>query len=301
MAEPTHPPENELNEKIAEAQKEIAAKNNTHPEAHGEHREEKKPISTLESVVNESSHLIGSGLKLALAGTIPFAQATMFPQLARDTAILSGAQIASDYTTSLQRGKKYTAGSLLESAAIGTAITAPLEAMFGIVNKMPLNAPLDYVAKAGVWGGIVYPVFNGLYLPTAYLIRNRTFKGMGKYVRENYWPILKKSMKYILPFSLLNVFFAPAALQIPIAAALSFVYDRFTADKGEFPEDQKRDKTPYYVAAPRVIGKLGKSVFYGVPSAAYAIGNSLYNGLKKLYTGSAKSASPSPVPAGARP
>src|SRR3989344_5867158 len=288
MAEPAHPPENELEKKLSEAQNEAALKSNLQPGANAEHKEEKKPISTLESVVNESSHLIGSGLKLALAGTIPFAQATMFPQLARDTAILSGAQIASDYTTSLQRGKKYTAGSLLESAAIGTAITAPLEAMFGIVNKMPLNTPLDYIAKAGVWGGIVYPVFNGLYLPTAYLIRNRTFKGMGNYVRENYWPILKKSMKYILPFSLLNVFFAPASLQIPIAAALSFVYDRFTADKSKFPDDQKRDKTPYLVAAPSAAYKLARNSAKGLYDAANAIVRSVTD----LYKSAPKSISP---------
>ena len=250
--------------------------------------EPKKPLTTLESVLNETSNLIGNAVKLGLAGAIPYTFANTFPSLKTDTAVLAGAQIASDYTTSLQRGKKYTPGSLLESAAIGTAITGPLEAMFSIVNKMPLNTPLDYVAKAGVWGGIVYPVFNGMYLPVAYLIRNRTFKGMGKYVRENYWPILKKSMKYILPFSLLNVFFAPASLQIPIAAALSFVYDRFTAHKGEITEDQKRDKTPYLVAAPTAAAKLVRNSVKGLSDAVYALGSSI----GELYKTSPKSAAP---------
>src|SRR3989344_9108824 len=263
--------------------------NNLHPgAAQAENKGEKKPASTLESVIDETTHLFGNSLKLGLAGVLPFAQATMLPQFARDTAILTGAQVASDYTSSLQRGKKYTSGSMLESAAIGTAITAPLETMFGIVNKMPLNTPLDYIAKAGVWGGIVYPVFNGLYLPTAYLIRNRTFKGMGKYVMEHYWPILKKSMKYILPFSLLNVFFAPAALQIPIAAALSFVYDRFTAHKGEVTEDQKREKTPYLVAAPTAAAKLVRNSVKGLYDSVYAIGSSISD----LYKSAPKSISP---------
>ena len=253
----------------------------------------KKPLTTLESVVSESSNLIGNTLKLGLAGAIPYTFASAFPSLKTDTAILSGAQIASDYTTSLQKGRKYTPGNLLESAAIGTAITGPLEAMFSAVNKIPLNTPLDYVAKAGVWGGIVYPIFNGMYLPVAYLIRNRTFKGMGNYVRENYWPILKKSMKYILPFSLLNVFFAPASLQIPIAAALSFVYDRFTAHKGEVTEDQKREKTPYLVAAPTAAAKLVRNSVKGLYDSVYAIGSSISD----LYKSAPKSISPTTSPA----
>ena len=281
------PPNDELANRLQQAQNGNAALNPPNPaagQAAHEKAEPKKPKTTLESVVSETSHLFGSAVKLGLAGAIPYAQIAAFPSLKTDTAILSGAQIASDYTTSLQKGKKYTAGNLLESAAIGTVITGPLEAMFSAVNKMPLNTPLDYVTKAGVWGGIVYPVFNGFYLPVAYLIRNRTFKGMGKYVKENYWPILKKSMKYILPFSLLNVFFAPASLQIPIAAALSFVYDRFTASKGEVTEDQKRDKTPYLAAAPTAAYKLVRNSVKGLYDTVYAIGSSV----RDLYKSSPK-------------
>ena len=264
--------------------------------AHGKPAVPKKPATTLESVVNETSNLFGSALKLGLAGAIPYTFANTFPSLKTDTAILTGAQIASDYTTSLQTGRKYSPGNLLESAVIGTAITGPLEAMFGTVNKMALNTPLDYITKAGVWGGLMYPAFNGLYLPIAYLVRNKTFKGMGKYVKENYWPILKKSWKYILPFSLLNVFFAPAALQIPIAATLSFVYDRFTAHKGEVKEDQKRDKTPYLAAAPGAVSKLVRNSVKGLYDSVYAIGSSVAD----LYKSSPKAAAPvQSAPAGA--
>src|SRR3989338_1681308 len=154
MAEPNNPSEDELEQKIRQANPSnpIAEGNDTNPANPESQKKEvpKKPKTTLESVVDETSNLFGSALKLGLAGAIPYTFANYIaPSMKTDTAILAGAQVASDYTTSLQKGKKYSPGNLLESAAIGTSITCPLESMFSVVNKMPLNTPLDYVAKAG--------------------------------------------------------------------------------------------------------------------------------------------------------
>lgn len=277
-----NPPEDELAKKAEEAQKKIAAKNAQHPEANAEHKEEKKPASTLESVVNETSKLFGNTVKVGLAGAIPYAFASTFPTFARDTAILTGAQIASDYTTAYQRGKKYTAGSLLESSVLGVATTPVIETMFRTTNLIPTNSLSGYLAKGAVWGGIMYPGFVASYLPIAYLVRNRTFKGMGKYLKENYWPILKKSWTRLLPFSLLNIFFAPSWLQIPISAAIGYVYDRFAAPpKEEIPEHLKKDKTPFYVAAPTVAYKLVRNSVKGLYDAVYSIGSSISDLYKK--------------------
>lgn len=290
MADAT--PADELAKKINEATSDAT-------KATPEKKEEKKPIGTLESVVGETTHLFGNTVKLGLAGAVPLAFASAVPSMARDTAILSGAQIASDYTTAYQRGKKYTAGSLLESSVLGTATTPVIETMFHTTNLIPTNSLSGYIAKGAVWGGIMYPGFVASYLPIAYLVRNRTFKGMGKYIKENYWPILKKSWKYLLPFSLLNIFFAPSWLQIPISAAISYVYDRFAAPpKEEIPEHLKRDKTPYLVAAPTVAAKFVRNSVKGLYEAAYALGSSA----RDLYKASPKTAAPAqPVPAGAHP
>ncbi len=78
-------------------------------------------------------------------------------------------------------------------------------------------------------GGLIYPSFIGLYQFINYTIRNRSVKGVGKYIKENYWTTLKKSYKYTLPFSLLNVFFAPPILNIPIASALTYAFNLFGA------------------------------------------------------------------------
>jgi hypothetical protein len=230
--------------------------------SHG--KEKKKPIGTLESVLNETGELISKTAKVGLGIAAPLTFASMVPTFARDTYILTGAQVASDATLSYKAKKKYTAGNFLESAVLGTAMTPVIETMFRGANSIPTNDLMGYVTKGSVWGGVMYPFFVGAYQPIAYLIRNRTFKGMGKYVKENYWPSLKKAWKTLLPLSLANIFFAPAWLQIPVSAGLSYMFDLFGApQKEEVPEHMKKDTTPYHVATSRVIGKAGKTVFYG--------------------------------------
>ncbi len=248
----------------------------------------KKPATTLESVVNETSHLFGSAVQLGLAGVVPYAFGNYIaPSMKTDTAILTGAQIASDYTTAHKRGKKYTAGSLLESAVLGTAVTPVLETMFRTTNSIPTTNLSGYLTKGAVWGGLMYPGFVGAYLPIAYLIRNRTFKGLGKYLKENYWKTLKDSWIKLLPFSLMNLFFAPSWLQIPISAVISYVFDRFAAPpKEEIPEHLKREKTSYLVAAPNAAYKLVRNSVKGLYDSVYAIGNSIGD----LYKSASKSA-----------
>lgn len=285
---------------MAEAPKNIedVAKNATpqNSEIKEEHAKEQKPKGTLESAVNETFHLAGNAVKIGAGIAIPTAFAYAVPSFRRDTAILAGAQVASDITTSYRRGKKYTAGNFLESTVLGTAMTPVLETMFRTVNRMPLNTPIDYVAKAGVWGGLMYPAFVASYQPIAYLIRNRTFKGMGKYIKENYWTALKDSWTKLLPFSLLNVFFAPSWLQIPISAALSYLFDLFGApQKDKVPEHLKRDKTPYLVATSNVLGRLGKNTAKGFYDVFYGIGA----GLRNLYDSAPKAAPASPATAAA--
>lgn len=279
-----------------------AAHANATPNAHaaGETGHEKpaapkKPLTTLESVVDETSNLFGNTIKLGLAGAIPYTFTSLVPSMKTDTAVITGAQIASDYTTAYQRGKKYTAGSLLESAVLGTATTPVIETMFRTTNSIATNSLSGYLAKGAVWGGIMYPGFVGAYLPIAYLVRNRTFKGLGKYLKENYWKTLKESWTKLLPFSLMNIFFAPSYLQIPISAAISYVFDRFAAPpKTEIPEDQKRDKTPYLVAAPTAAAKLVRNSVKGMYDAVYAIGSSISD----IYKSAAKTTTPTqPAPA----
>jgi len=243
-------------------------------ESHDSNGEEKKKPGMLESAISECGDL----LKIGLATAIPAAQALLINPFtyARDTAILTGAQILGNKTTAIKRGEKYTATNTLESAVLGTAITIPSYHLFESMSHLPLNNALDYAVKGAVWGGVAYPAFFGMYQTMDYLIKNRTFKGLPKYLKENYWTALKTAWKTILPFSLINIFFVPPFLQIPIAAALSYAVTLFGAPKkGEIPDDRKKDTTPYSTALMNVTKKgtgLLAEPFYAVGRITDALG-----------------------------
>ena len=132
-----------LEQRLANSQ----AAQNAHEAASHEPKEEPKSPGTLESFVNETSSLVNNITKIGAGLAIPAAHAYAIPTLARDTAILAGTQVASDLTTSWKKDKKYKTGNFVESMALGTAMTLPLEAMIGFVNKIPTNNLLGYVEK----------------------------------------------------------------------------------------------------------------------------------------------------------
>lgn len=238
--------------------------------------EKKKPVTTLESVVNESLHGVKSLFNLGLAGLIPATQAALVPTAARDTAILTGAQIAADATTDYKKGKKFTSTDWAKSSAVGTAITLPVHYLFDVLNKIPLDSALGYVGRASMYGGIVYPVYIGAYQFFDYTIKNMSFNGVGIYIKENYLPVLKRAWKTTIPLGLANILLIPAYLQIPIAALLGYAFALFGAPKKEeVPEEMKREKTPYLAAASKAFGKLSTSLIYAPFRALYEIGSGL--------------------------
>lgn len=266
-----------------------------------EKKEEPKKPSTLESVVNETLHFGKSLFNLGLAGAVPFAQALALPRYARDTAILSGAQVLGDASMDRMRGKKYTSGSALESSLVGTLTTIPTYHMFDLINKVPTETALGYVTKASAWGGLAYPAYIGMYQFIDYLIKNRTFKGVGKYIKENYWTTLKKAWRTTFPISLISIFFAPLAWQIPISALIQYGFVLFGAPKkGEVPAEKKRDPTPYYVAASNALGRGLYNLFWAPLNLAYATGTAMRNLYDKIPTTSPQLA-PAQAPAGATP
>ena len=95
-------------------------------------QEKKEPKkSTLESIIGETNHFFGSAAKLGLAAAAPYGLYKIAPQWALDTAIDSGAQVLGDATTSFKKGKKFTAGNVLESSVLGTMYTPVLEKLVG--------------------------------------------------------------------------------------------------------------------------------------------------------------------------
>ena len=248
----------------------------------------------MESVVGEFSHLGKSLLNLGLAGALTLGLATAAPSYARDVYIRTGAQIAADATTNLKRGAKITPREILSSAAVGGTMTFPVASFYQLANKIPAETVLEYVGKGAAYGTLYVP-FVGIYQTVDYLVRNLTFKGLGKYLKENYWSTLKRAWKTILPFDLIVALFLSPAWQIPASAVLNFSYALFGAPKkGEVPAEKKRDTTPYYVAASNVTGRLVRNTAKGFYEALYAIGSGLKD---TLYKAAPKPAAPALQPA----
>ncbi len=263
-----------------ENQLEQIAKNAPQPPQQAKQEEQKKPVGTLESVVNDLIYGTKTLANTGLAIGAPLAFGHAFPAMKTDAYVLSGAQVAGDATTARKRGEKYTSFNSLESSLQGLALTTlaahPKFGIFPLINKIPTDDLLGYVTKGAVWGGVAYPIWMGAYQVADYLIKKRTFKGLGTYLKQEYWPALKRAWKTLYPISLLNIFFAPLAWQIPIGAALSYALTLFGAPKrGEVPAEKKRDPTPYYVAASNVTGRLVRNTAKGLYEALYAIGSGL--------------------------
>ncbi|MEK6837889.1 MAG: Mpv17/PMP22 family protein [Nanoarchaeota archaeon] len=257
-----------------------------------EKQEEKKQksVGTLESVVKESWHAFTSGAKLAGAALMPYAVIKAVPASTLDTLTWTGAVAAADATTNFRKGKRHAAREILNSSAVASATALPVHYLYKAINNIPLDSALGYFQRAAAFGGLAYPAFIGMYQTVDYLVRNLKFKGLGKYLKENYWPVLKKAWKYVFPLGLANIFFAPAYLQVAIGSAISYALALFGAPKkGELKESEKRDKTPYLVAASSAAYKLGRSLFYAPLKAVEAIGGAVKDLYKK---GPAKASAP---------
>lgn len=242
----------------------------------GTEKQEKKEISLPRSAFDEFLQMARKIAQLGISALVPVTQAAMVPELARDTAILSSVQVLGDTTTNLKRGRKTTAGEVSKSLTIGAAISGPSHYAFEYINKIPLDSLAGYAGRGLAFGGLVAPVFIGLYQTVDYLVRNLSFKGLGKYLKDNYTPTLKTFWKKILPFSLANIFFVPAYLQVPVAATLQYFFTLFGAPKkGEIKEDEKRDKTPYYIIAGRAMQRASHSLYYLPLKAGQAISSFL--------------------------
>ncbi len=261
----------------------------------GTEKQEKKQISILRSTFNEFLQMVRKVTQLGIAALAPVTQSIVAPELARDTAILSGVQVLGDATTNFKRGKKITAGEISKSLIIGAGISGPSHYAFEYINKISLDSLAGYAARGLAFGGLVAPAFIGLYQTVDYMVRNLSFKGLGKYLKDNYVPTLKTFWKKILPFSLLNIFFVPAYLQIPVAATLQYIFTLFGAPKkNDLKEDEKRDKTPYYVIAGRAMQKF----FYNMSYLPLRAGQAINSFLGEVYRAPQKQ--PAPATAGRR-
>lgn len=161
------------------------------------------------------------------------------PGAALDTASWTLANCLGNLTTNVRSGKRHTMGEVAKSSAVASITALPIHFAYKMINSIPLDTALGYIGKAAAFGGLVFPALTGLYQSVDYVVRNG-FSGLGKYLKDNYWNSLKWGWKYLLPFSLANIFLVPAYLQIAVGSALGYVFSLSGAPKVEVKESEKK-------------------------------------------------------------
>ncbi|MEK6968425.1 MAG: hypothetical protein AABX51_07400 [Nanoarchaeota archaeon] len=288
---------------------------NTHATGETGHEkpaEPKKPATTLESVVNETGDLFKKTFDVSL-GLGAAAATTAFLGMQNGASSLSsvvnkgrdGIVVPLSYAggEKIVQGRKFSSAHFRDEMISGAIQTAGIIypaykymnlAQQGIVNAVSATSYANYATAAGIIGRSIMNV--PLYFPPAilgyyivdHLVKKKTFKGIySETIKPNFKKDLIGAYKYLGIPVLLNALLMPAALQVPGAALLTFAYKLFMSrgqkkekSKEETPEDQKRDKTPYLVAAPRVAGKIVRNSVKGLYDSVYAIGSSI-SGLYK--------------------
>lgn len=174
-----------------------------------EKEEKPKGPTTLESIVNEQSQLLKGVINTAI-GTGAIALSTKYFGLDGLVTALSfpyGGMIEKRLMTEKDESKKqFTSKHIRDEAIAGTAFTVPLWyginylrglpkafGIDGLINVLGYSIPATALATAGLTFASI-PLFNAIYYPIKYLADNKTFKGMGKDFKENYWKGTKRAL-----------------------------------------------------------------------------------------------------------
>ena len=239
-------------------------------------QEEKKPVSTLESVINETFDAIKSGLNMGIAVAAPAAGYALTGN--------AGVLASSAAYVAATKGKKDSRVIRNESLS---------GALFGTFAHYTL-LPLNYIGSAIHKVAYMIPwVFgaNAFYMAEDHLIKERSPKGLYKKFKENYLNIIKKAFMLPAPLNILSALFLPQQYLVAAGAVTGYLFRRFVAGgKGE----EQTDKTPYLVAAANVTAKLARNTVGGFYTGLYDVGKSINNALGGPYQPSAP-AQPAPA------
>lgn len=276
--------------------------------AEGKKEEKPKQPSTLESVVTESWNGTKALTNTALgAGAIAGAGALYgLDGLVTGIAFPFGSRILSKL-----KGEEFGYNKFRDEAIFGS-LWAPisinaisgvkqLPKAFGldsiVANIYGQSVPLTSALTAGaITSGLLVPALLGLYYPMEYIIKNKTLRGVGKHLKENYY----KGLKQTLPLNIFIGLAVAANYAMPFLApylfpalAASTVLFKIFASKGEGKVEYKRLLYPStYLPNPL-------NVVEGVSSIAgrvYSSANSLAYGIG-AYLGNLLKSKPKPAPA----
>ena len=244
-------------------------------------KEEKKPLSTLESVIGELGDLFNLGIGIsAPAAAYAFTGNAGVP-------VVSAAFVAGS-------GGTLTSKKIRNESIVGT--------LWGTMLHY-FSLPLQYMSTLGKAAYVaLLPFASNSVVPTAdHLINYKSPKGLYEKLRKIYWPNVKKTFKTIWPLNLVSaLYFTQPAFIVGAIGVANYLFRKFVV-KSQQDEAKDVDKTPYLVAAANVTTKLAKNTVGGFYTGLYDVGKSIGNAFGSSYQPSAPAqpapARPAPSPA----
>lgn len=266
-----------------------------------EKKEEPKPVSTIDSVVDETVNAAKHAGLFAAGLAFPF----MFSGENRTNAMINAYPLAAGSTVEdIMLKKPVDPAKSMKESFVGAIMANPLAGLFKYIN-----VARDYVTgiAGAIPGGATavgslalgQAVFIGAYTGLNHIVQNFSFRGLYEKFKNSYWQTVKNTWKYVLPLSALNVLYLykfGIAAQMAYSSAMSFLF-RLVGPKqpGANLSNLYSELKSYAGAGLNATGKLAKNIFYGLPNAVYSIGSSI----KDYFKTSPKPVSPSPAPAAA--
>ena len=280
----------------------------------GKKSEKQKEPATLESAVNENSQLI-KGMANTAIGTGAIALATKYFGLDGLVTALSfpvGGMIEKrllekkegESAEEYEKRKQFKSNNFRDESIAGAAFTVPLWYGVNYERLIPGALGLEGIANAIGVGALTFatiPLFNAVYYPIKYLADNKTFKGIGKDFKENYWKGTKRSMLTLgLPYS--AVVAASVALPsfapylFPVLAAFEVAY-RVVLSKEKLDYAKLLNPFTYVPILPTLVEGTSSLIRKGY-GLAYRLGSGIRSTIDDLLKSSPKLAAPAtPEPA----
>lgn len=277
MAEENKPEPSEL-EKTAQA----AAPTTSQPM---QQQEKKKQETPLEEIANGVKNVAAFGIGAAAPFLWPWGNGIDNAVTALPLAIGSGIE-------DKMQAKPINWVKGAKESVVGTMINPPLVKLFDYINLSR-----DYVTSnygmipgfAAATGALAagQAVFIGMYTALNHVIQNWSFKGLYEKLKKDYWPTVKRTWKYVLPLSALNVTVLPytaiyktlgITAQLAYSSLMSLLF-RLVGPKAEGTSLKNLVKElnplPNVGGAISVTAKAVKNTIGGIYTGLYDLGRAL--------------------------
>ncbi|MBI2655856.1 hypothetical protein HYX06_05550 [Candidatus Woesearchaeota archaeon] len=271
--------------------------------------EQKKEKGTLESVVDEIWDFGKKTIAIGAVAAMPFLYNFYDPSHVARAAVTTYGFAAAKSTANVIQNKKPLEGIVWQGAT-GNMLSYPLARGFTGLNNLETALAPDYgatTARVAKAGGMVF----GLQ-PAFTTIRTALNYGVGKKFRENLWPGINNTLKYISLIGAANVLWIyQYGLLAQMATSMLGSYvinlvESLRGGKGHINNlFSALNPFSYIGAAAGVSYKLAKNTIGGIYTGLHDVGKSIGDAFGGSYQPSAPSqpspARPAPSPAAAHP